>query len=334
MNKVGYFVTKHMLEDFKTGHLNGAVHIIAYYLVRTKHLIRKIRYFHLNSAGQKVYHEHAQNDYYKILGLEISFIKQGKHKGKTLDYFSMDLSNENLSLNPAFFTYLTGMGKFATFLKSSSYLLHNGEFSAVRDTLLSQSNLILQDATGVPYKILKRQTNKTIRLYGSYTKPIKDFDYRYQPALKTDIEQEKAESLGFRIGYGSWNNETVLILAFPGKSGKPKVAQNNEPEIRKPEQEVEPEAKAEEKVVFKVQFFMSQYRIAPGSTKFKGVQEIDYYTQGNAFKYTSGGFKSYSACRRHLQEVKSKGFEGAFVVAFVKGRRIPVEKAMHMTQEK
>ena len=62
-----------------------------------------------------------------------------------------------------------------TFVKSASYLMHYKSFQKIREIVLNKSLTIFQDDTGLPFKHVNNE-NWTVKCYGSYVKPIADFD--------------------------------------------------------------------------------------------------------------------------------------------------------------
>jgi hypothetical protein len=67
--------------------------------------------------------------------------------------------------------------------------------------------------------------------------------------------------------------------------------------------------------------------------RFQGMSVFEYQQDG-MFKYTSGYFvNDYQGVNVHKQQLKEKGFEHAFVVAFVNGERINLEKAINLAKK-
>jgi len=96
-----------------------------------------------------------------------------------------------------------------------------------------------------------------------------------------------------------------------------------------------PEAIIEDKdqVVFRVQIETSESKIANSSSKFKGMQVFEY-KQDNLYKYTVGKFvNDVNEANKYKTELRSKGYQHAFVVAFLNGERINLEKAIKLAEK-
>lgn len=88
-----------------------------------------------------------------------------------------------------------------------------------------------------------------------------------------------------------------------------------------------------DKVVFKVQIETSDVKVSLNSSKFKGYK-VEEYKQDNLFKYTTGEFISdFEAANKYKNELRSKEFKNAFVVAFLNGERINLEKAIKLAKK-
>ncbi len=66
---------------------------------------------------------------------------------------------------------------------------------------------------------------------------------------------------------------------------------------------------------FKVQIFAINRRLRPGSEQFKGHDDVDFYQDGNTYKYTIGASTDYNEIVR-LKKKLTKDFPESFVIAF------------------
>ena len=97
-------------------------------------------------------------------------------------------------------------------MKSASCVLTNPDFSEMRNLVL-ESDAILQDDTGVPYRYFSKDIFD-IALYGKYTMTIKDLDWCMQNDLKKDVaEKARSARLPFRISYIGNYGEGMMIYA-------------------------------------------------------------------------------------------------------------------------
>jgi hypothetical protein len=136
----------------------------------------------------------------------------------TLLYLSMDVSDGQLSFYPGFVPWLRSFAQPTVLLKSASYLLHGGNFRKVRGVIRDRARLIVQDDTGMPYRILL-DTGFQISLYGQYERPVKLFENRYQKDLDAAFESTgNPEPVPFPFGY-NWRKEGrsgVIVARRPG----------------------------------------------------------------------------------------------------------------------
>lgn len=75
-------------------------------------------------------------------------------------------------------------------------------------------------------------------------------------------------------------------------------------------------------VTYKIQFLSSPRQLKKGDAQLKGLWPVDYYKDGNLYRYTYGSASDKSALQNQIIQVRKK-FQDAFVVTFdAKGNRI------------
>lgn len=75
-------------------------------------------------------------------------------------------------------------------------------------------------------------------------------------------------------------------------------------------------------VVFRVQ--LGAYRGKIKESVFDGVKTLSFPAPGGITKYVTGSFNTYQLAYLHKLDMRKRGFEGAFVVAYKDGKRISV----------
>ena len=80
-------------------------------------------------------------------------------------------------------------------------------------------------------------------------------------------------------------------------------------------------------VVFKVQIASSSKKMDLDPSNFRGLKNVDVESNGVVFKYTYGQTTDYFEAKKNLSEVKSKGYDSAFLIAFKNGKSISVKEA-------
>ncbi|GGW62523.1 N-acetylmuramoyl-L-alanine amidase [Winogradskyella epiphytica] len=83
-----------------------------------------------------------------------------------------------------------------------------------------------------------------------------------------------------------------------------------------------------EGVIFKVQIAASSRALDPKPYNFEGLSDISREKAGNIYKYFSGSTSDYNEVKRLQDKARSKGFPGAFVVAYKEGKKISVSEAL------
>lgn len=86
-------------------------------------------------------------------------------------------------------------------------------------------------------------------------------------------------------------------------------------------------------LLFRIQIHTSDRKTALTASRFKGM-EIFEYQEDRLFKYCSGIFQNnLQAAKSYKNELIENGFQNAFVVAFLNGERISIEKAIKLAEK-
>ena len=187
----GYFVTKEMRDDLKS---QGTLPLLCVMLARSGDRIVSIN----QDAG------HA----------EIHFLRAGNGRPSTLYYFCVNLRNEGIGKG-GFVSFVKQSRPGAAYIKAASYLLHEPDFSTLRNLLLSCCPVIVQDDSGIPLRYFD-QTHWNMRLFGTYTPPLDIFKQYYQPDLAELYRRTTTLPLGFGIGY-QWNPRDANLVIYSRK---------------------------------------------------------------------------------------------------------------------
>lgn len=90
---------------------------------------------------------------------------------------------------------------------------------------------------------------------------------------------------------------------------------------------------AKDVVYFKVQIETSEAKIPLTDPKFKGYT-VGQYEQDGLFKYTVGAYgNSFEDANTMKNKLRENGFQHAFVVAFLNGERINLQKAIKLAEK-
>ena len=198
-----FFITRQMDREFRGQVSDGLCLPILELLVRSGHTILGFRYVRLDERGEII--ERAA-DYHASgrignKGVEIEFRADDDQTVHKLFYFSVNLSDDRLKEDPQFLSFLTQLQGTTTFLKATSYMMHEPGFSTIRQQVLVRSGAVLQDDSGVPYHFYAAQ-NWQVQLYGEYVRPYGSFRWLEQQDLRNAYLTLGPKPLPFRIGYG------------------------------------------------------------------------------------------------------------------------------------
>ena len=199
-----FFRTRSMSVDFNAKDLNGTIHIILLFIERTGNSIVDVKPAGIDNTGKiityKSFKEPKQaGDVNR--GIEIDFYGSDKVLRKAY-YFSVNLDNEHLPKNPDFIKMVNSYNSsMTTYVKSASYLMHKEYFSTIRDLITTNSQSVLQDDSGIPYKYFDSKVWKPT-LYGTYTGSIPLFTHVFQKDLSDGFKDKNINKpLPFGIGY-------------------------------------------------------------------------------------------------------------------------------------
>jgi N-acetylmuramoyl-L-alanine amidase len=122
-----------------------------------------------------------------------------------------------------------------------------------------------------------------------------------------------------------------LKLDHDAKAGVYANAVNDNPTVGEEVSPVLEEIPVGDEVVFRIQLMASSKQLKEKS--FKGLEEIFEEAGDGLYRYFSGNYADYQEALAGLPNVKSTGFDDAFVVAFRNGQKVPVTEALSMSNK-
>ncbi len=198
-----YFITSYMSRQLTAPRLRGTIPVIAVMMALYNRQIVSAETVDLFPELTAQYADPAskQRPRMPLRGMRIVFMDPATRSTQSLQYFSLDATDRALQFYPEFTTWLSRQGPATALVKSASYLLHDRQFLQVREALLSTADTVVQDDTGVPYRVL-RQAGWNVQLYGEYRKPIPPLAYGYQRDLQESfVRYGNPTRLPFPFGY-------------------------------------------------------------------------------------------------------------------------------------
>ncbi len=86
------------------------------------------------------------------------------------------------------------------------------------------------------------------------------------------------------------------------------------------------------KIVYRVQVGAGKKEISPKDSQFKGLA-ITRVKEGSLYKYFYGNYSTYAEAQKGLRTAKEK-IPGAYLVAYVDGKPVPVQEARNLEKKK
>jgi hypothetical protein len=221
-----FFITQYMDQQFRGQVTDGLFQPIIHLLVRTNHTILGYRYVRIDESGKVVEREaaapppppakpgekRAAAPKVTNRGVEVDFVDDSTQAVHRLYYFSINIADDHLAENKAFSEFVSQLKGMTSYFKATSYMTHRPEFSIIRNLVLNGSNNVLQDDSGLPYKLYTDPPWK-VQLYGNYDKPIRPFKWLEQKDLREAYQSGNPKPLKFHIGYGVAQLPSNMLLA-------------------------------------------------------------------------------------------------------------------------
>ncbi len=211
-----FFVTREMDRQLRGQVTDGVAQPILILLARLGYTVIGHAYVHVEEDGKIARRELEAKRTAFGNNRGIAFhVQRPNEPVERLTYISLNLDDAHMRDNAAYKQYVAALGRPVTMLKATSYMLHSKEFSVIRELILSASQLIVQDDSGIPWKSLSAPEWQ-VQLYGDYVKPYgQDFAFRTQPDLRLAYEAQRASvrPLDFRMGYGAGRQLSNLQVA-------------------------------------------------------------------------------------------------------------------------
>ena len=136
---------------------------------------------------------------------------------------------------------------------------------------------------------------------------------------------------------GQVNMADLMFNAFENYRNQienkiPVIMEKNDEIISKPVESPESPSEDSSGLVFRVQVETWDKRRDNSYNLFKGY-EVFEYEQDKMYKYCIGNFSDYQMAKNYKIELIKKGFQNAFLVAFLNGERISIEKAIKLAEK-
>lgn len=198
-----YFITKDMRVDLQSTSLRGTLPLLLAQIARDGKSVSSISPVGLGPGGVLTSRSAGSS----CPGWHI------RAGGKNIYYFQEDLSDGGLG-DRRLLKFVSSKGAPVTFVKSASYMMHQGGFSTIRDYIVNDSRGLVQDPSGVPYRYIA-ESGMNVKLFGNYQGPLDTFSSHHQPDLVAAYQNgtHPVKPMSFGMGYLLNPSRTCLIVA-------------------------------------------------------------------------------------------------------------------------
>jgi hypothetical protein len=200
--QVNYFFTRAMEKKLGNGSFNSVASLLLFFLAMNDCEVTAATTIAIG----------------RVPGIEITF-RRDRGKKQTVRYFTVNVADASLAKSaPDFISYLRSQGRFATMIKSASYLMHEdgnrkpARFEQIRSLILGHSDFVVQDDSGVPLGLFARDVWR-LRFHGRYEAPTQEFAKYHQKDLKVEMQRNSTGKLPFSYGYAFKQGESNLMIA-------------------------------------------------------------------------------------------------------------------------
>ena len=193
-SRLAFFRTDDLNEDLRDKHAQiGVTTILITFALYSGYDVK---------AVYPIVFDEASGDYikgngpWKSVRLELS--KAGKPV--VLDYVSLDLSDGVLSQSASTRAWLARESRHPVLLKAASHLLQETYFAVLKDILVENATMVIQDETGLNYTNLAQIGS--VDLYGGFLYPHELFNRKKQESLAQAYRESKdVKPLPFAFSY-------------------------------------------------------------------------------------------------------------------------------------
>ena len=145
----------------------------------------------------------------------VRFILSKNAHEVVLDYLSTDLSDRNLKENDPLRHWLEKNSAHPTMLKAASHLLQMPSFSVLRDMVMANAPVVVQDETGLDYTDLSKIGQ--VALYGGFLYPHELFNRNRQASLAQAYKESKeTKPLPFAFSYNKGQERRCMQVVKRG----------------------------------------------------------------------------------------------------------------------
>lgn len=194
---------------------------------------------------------------------------------------------------------------------------------------VKQAPIWVLDATVMPGVLVELGflSNKN---EGTYVNSEKGQD-ELAKAIADGIVKYKKEFYGVYSASGPADKDEPEVNEEPKKIipvEKTKTVDSTKNVVKTTKPVVSTETVSAKGVVFKIQIASGGTKLETIPSNFNGLDPISMIDDNGMYKYYYGNFSNYDLAKQQLQEAKSKGYNSAFIVAYIDGKKVTVQEAL------
>jgi len=223
-----YMMSAVMKHEMKNPIMEGTLPTLLLLAARLELDLLRIEPVGMTAAGEIVpldMNGKARGETPYALGNRIIFKSSPTGPDREILYISLRLKWDSMSPTSPEGKFFATLGSLNVIIKSAFYLLHRPSFEEYSRALLARTRLLIQDDSGLPYRMLVPGDWDT-SLFGYYSGPLALRDMKHpvmQPELAADYKVNPLP-LPFHFGYGVWryDRKSNLIMSVRKSGSRPR----------------------------------------------------------------------------------------------------------------
>jgi hypothetical protein len=208
-----YSTSKRLQREVANPYFTGIAPTLIFFMKRFGFSILDLERIYLNEIGvvSKEEESFEISDKRKTTGVRIRFYKKEEGFVRELFFFRIWLSGKSATSDTAEGKFIQSLGRMNLMFKSAEYIFHTPEYKDFLSTLVSRSDRVVEDESGVPLRFFNGE-EWNMKVYGKYLGKIPLKNTPVVP-FQSDLDElfrAQSQPLPFDFGYG--------VLKGKGKS--------------------------------------------------------------------------------------------------------------------
>jgi uncharacterized membrane protein YdjX (TVP38/TMEM64 family) len=211
----GHFITRDMREDLSRGAFRGQLPLAMVFVALSGGDVVAVSHIGVGRGGvSRDLGPSSANSSGQLPGVTVQFQRSPTDSPQVITFLQANISDGYLKSRSDALDWVARFGTANAYLKAASYLLHEANFSRVRNFILQKSASILQDDSGIPLRELHK-AGWQVELFGTYSGTLDIFSRYFQSDLQEAYAASIPPGLPFGTGYKWRKGESNLMLATP-----------------------------------------------------------------------------------------------------------------------